>query len=157
MTWKLPHGPSSIEKIHQKRPPLSLERKNALDCWIRFWRAEIHSTHRNTQDVNSKLNLRDLYRFRLQFIFIRLSIFNEVISFSINHILYFQSNFPLVYLYDLFFCAVRCSVSLRWIQSNYLSLFSICVYDCRDFFHLQGIYLPFLFSPFFHFLNRSYR
>lgn len=46
--------PSNFEKIHQKRPPLSLKRKNALDCRISFWSAAIHPTH-NTQDVNFEM------------------------------------------------------------------------------------------------------
>lgn len=77
--------------------------------------------------MNAELNLR----FRLQSIFFRLSIFNEVISFSIKHISVRQSNFPLVYI----FCCVCCfffsfpfslsqsfrypiwfSVAHRWIQ-----------------------------------------
>lgn len=95
----------------------------------------LHITHKMWI---SKWNLRDGYLFRLQFISFRLSIFNEVISFSINHILYFQSNFLPVYFFFVC-CSLFVFASLNPIKL-FISLFGLCVWlswfrsSARDLF-----------------------
>lgn len=91
------------------------------------WRtSRTKSTHTYSRVLNAELNLWTW----LQFIFFRLSIFNEIISFSIKHILLFainiEWNFPLDYRF-------RCSNSqfqFRVGESNqiiYLTVYMVVV------------------------------
>lgn len=109
-----------------------MKRKDAADC------RNVLKNSTSIQDVNAELNLRSW----LQFIFFRLSIFNEVISFSIKHISV-RSNrifrsFIYFSLFAAFFCFFQFDFRLRIVESksNYLSLCIWLSWFCssaRDF------------------------
>lgn len=122
----------------------------------------VEEFNNHTRDVNAELNLR----FRLQSIFFRLSIFNEVISFSIKHISVRQSNFPLVYIFRCVCCffsftfslSLSCkypiwfSVAHRWIQIKLFICMIVVIQLIRKGFSL--LYFDSFSS--FHFPHKSH-
>lgn len=149
------------KKTPSQRPPLMWNGKMQPIV------VTVEEFNNHTRDVNAELNLR----FRLQSIFFRLSIFNEVISFSIKHISVRQSNFPLVYIFrcvccfffhsrslSLYFVDIQFDFRLRIVESksNYLSVWLSWFYSsARDFrCYISTLFPHFIFhtNPIFFIL-----